>query len=95
MDETCTQEDIRRHPGPLENWKEENPGIYVYIDDANSVEKIRVPGSTVSISAQKQKTKVHAEKSQEIMNTVALRAANIGMKVNSKKNSIVMCVTQY
>ena len=64
----------------------------MYIDDANSVEKVRVPGSVVNISQKKQITHVHAIQSQELLNEVTIRAADIKMRVNHKKNSTFVCV---
>ena len=68
------------------------PDIFTYIDDANAVEKVRISGSVVNISQNKQIARVHAEKSQEIFNTVTLRANNICMRVNEKKTQL-LCIS--
>ena len=68
--------------GVPEDWVADDPSVFIYIDAANSVEKIRVPGSIVEINKNWQRVKVHAFKSEEIFNTVSVRASQIGMKVN-------------
>ena len=87
-----TQSQIDRELGIPHNWQEHEPEIFIYKDDANAVEKIRVPGSIVEISEKKQVAKVHAQKSEEIFETVSLRAAEIGMRVNEKKTQL-LCVS--
>ena len=78
---TFTQTQIDTELGVPAGWHAGNPDIYVYIDDANSVEKIRIPGSIVSISEDKQKVKVHAVKSEQLFNSVSINSANIKMRV--------------
>ena len=72
-DVSCTQADIDRVLGVPPDWHDEEPSIFIYIDDANGVEKVRVPGSIVNITQDKQKTKVHAQKSEELLKTVSIR----------------------
>ena len=58
---TYTQQEIDEELGIPEGWTEEDPKLFVYIDDANSIEKVRIPGSVVEISQNKQICKVHAQ----------------------------------
>ena len=44
------------------------------------------------IAQNHQETRVHAERSEELMNTVTVRAENIGMRVNSAKTQL-LCVS--
>ena len=90
--ETYTQEDIDRELGVPSDWTNTDPEIFIYIDDANAVEKTRVPGSIVSISQNKQQAFVHAQSSEEIFNTVSIRSSRIGMKVNKSKTQL-LCVS--
>ena len=46
----------------------------------------------MQITQKKQVTSVHAEMSEEIFNTVTIRASEIGMKVNQKKTQL-LCVS--
>ena len=48
-----------------------------------------MPGSMVTISQNKQETRVHAEKSELLFNEVSVRAAEIGMRVNQKKTQLL------
>ena len=91
-DVSCTQADIDRVLGVPPDWHDEEPSIFIYIDDANGVEKVRVPGSIVNITQDKQKTKVHAQKSEELLKTVSIRSSAIGMKVNHAKTQL-LCVS--
>ena len=45
-----TQQQIDRELGIPVGWEVNDPAIFVYIDDANGVEKVRIPGSVVNIS---------------------------------------------
>ena len=91
-DVTWTQHQIDRAIGIPPSWTDKCPGLFIYIDDANSVEKVRVPGSVVTISQNRQLTSVHAWKSEEVMNTVTVRAERIGMKVNQAKTQL-LCIS--
>ena len=82
---TWTQTEIDRHLGVPEDWQAGDPEIFIYIDDANAVEKCRIQDSVAQISQNKQEIKVHAEKSQELLNTFSIRASQIGMRVNHNK----------
>ena len=86
---TFTQSQIDKEIGVPVGWESGDPDVYVYIDDANSVEKVRIPGSIMTISQNKQLVKIHAEKSEELFNNVALRASDIKMKVNDKKTQLL------
>ena len=55
-------------------------------------DRVRVPGSIVSISQGKQKVKIHAEQSEELFNQVMIRATDIKMRVNQKKTQL-LCVS--
>ena len=69
---TYSQSQIDAHLGIPLGWSDKEPEIFTYIDDANAVEKIRVPGSIVEISENKQITRVHAAKSEEVFSTVSI-----------------------
>ena len=86
-----TQSQIDRVLGVPENWEDKEPEIYIYIDDANSVEKVRMPGSVVCISQNKQTASIHAEKSEELLRSVTIRAEAIQMKVNTNKTQL-LCI---
>ena len=87
---SCNQSVIDRVIGVPLGWHDKSPDIFIYIDDANAVEKVRIPGSVVTISQNQQQTRIHAQKSEYIFNAVTTRVANIGMRVNAKKNSIAL-----
>ena len=87
---TWTQNQIDQVLGIPAGWEDRDPSIFVYIDDANAVEKCRIPGSITTISQDKQKVRIHAEKSEELFKTVSLRASEIKMRVNQKKNTATM-----
>ena len=53
---------------------------------------MRIPGSVVTLSQKKQQTKIHAQYSEELFNSVSIRAANIGMRVNKKKTQL-LCIS--
>ena len=93
---TWTQTQIDAEFGVPADWNAADPSIFVYIDDANGVKKVRIQDSISNISQNKQLIKIHAEKSEELLNTVTIRAAQIGMKVNHKKpNCCVYRLTKY
>ena len=56
------------------------------------MERVRVPGSIVHISQQRQITNVHAHMSEELMKNVTIRAEQIRMCVNSLKTQL-LCVS--
>ena len=87
-----TQSQIDRELGIPEGWTAGDPDIFVYIDDANSIEKVRIPGSITRISEQKQEVVIHAEKSEVLFNTVTARANEINMKVNTGKTQL-LCIS--
>ena len=66
--------------------------MFIYIDDANGVEKVRIPGSITRITEKKQEVLIHAEKSEELFRTVSLRAADIRIKVNASKTQL-LCIS--
>ena len=89
---TYTQSQINDVLGMPTGWTEKPLDTFIYIDDANAVEKLRVPGSIVHITEKKQETLVHAHKSEDLFRSVSIKAANIGMKVNQKKTQL-LCVS--
>ena len=89
---TWTQSQIDNHLGVPNNWRDKTPAVFTYIDDANGIEKLRVPGSICHYSQNTPSVTVHAVKSQELMNTVTVRAEGIGMRVNSLKTQL-LCMT--
>ena len=91
-EEPFTQDQINRELGLPLGWTPTDPNIFIYIDDANAVEKCLVPGSLATISQHKQETIVHAAKSEELFRSVTIRAAHIGMRVNQKKTQL-LCVS--
>ena len=92
-EEQCwTQNEIDSVLGVPPDWNYGEPDIFIYIDDANGVEKVRVPGSVVTISERKQETRVHAQRSEELLRTISLRASQIKMKVNHAKTQL-LCVS--
>ena len=82
---TWTQAQIDSNLGVPANWVSSDPNVYIYIDDANGVEKVRVPGSIVHVSERRQKIQVHTYKSEELMRNVTVKAESMGMRVNGKK----------
>ena len=64
---------------------------YVYIDDFNTIEKIRITDSESHISTRKRQIRVLALKSEIQFGRVQELAANLNMKVNSKKTQ-VLCI---
>ena len=89
---TWTQTQIDQEIGVPPNWQCNDPKIFIYIDDANAVERVRVPGSILHYSQNKPIITVHASKSEEIMKTVTVRAENIGMRVNNQKTQL-LCIS--
>ena len=49
-----SQSQLDRALGIPFGWTSKDPDVFIYIDDANGVEKVRVPGSVVNISTNKQ-----------------------------------------
>ena len=92
---TFTQHQIDQLLGEPAGWTVQNPDIFIYIDDANAVEKVRIPGSVANFSQNKQLTRIHAHQSEKLMNSVAVKAANIQMKVNEKKDAATLRLSQY
>ena len=63
----------------------------VYIDDFNTIEKVRITDSQSHITTQKRKIFVHALKSEKQFGVVKTLAEDLNMKVNSKKTQ-VLCI---
>ena len=64
---------------------------YVYIDDYNTIERVSMDNARVPITTAKQEIKVLAWKSEAQFGRVHSLAAEIGMRVNSKKMQL-LCV---
>ena len=89
---TFTQDEIDRKLGIPDGWETKNPDVFIYIDAANSVEKVRIPGSIVTISEHKRLCRVHAPMSEELFQTVSIRASEINMNVNADKTQL-LCIS--
>ena len=63
----------------------------VYIDDYNSIEKLKVTEAQSHISVHRRKLKVLAQKSEKIFNNVQSVANDVGMKVNARKTQL-LCI---
>ena len=93
--QTYTQAQINEELGIPEGWEDSEPDIYIYIDDANAVEKVQIPGSITTISQHKQLVRIHASQSEELFNTVSIRASGINMKVNNDKTQLLCISSNY
>ena len=89
--ESCNQSVIDRVLGVPIGWQDKNPDIFIYIDDANAIEKVRIPGSIVHITEAGQSAIVHAEKSEDLFRHVTIRANDIQMRVNARKTQL-LCI---
>ena len=64
---------------------------YVYVDDFNTVEKLRLSDAARHLTTDKQRIRVRALKSELQFARAAELAADIGMRVNNKKTQ-VLCI---
>ena len=64
---------------------------YVYVDDYNTIEKIRLDGAVAHVTTEKQKLKIRAIKSELQFARVSKLAQEINMRVNGKKTQ-VLCI---
>ena len=87
-----TQSQIDQELGVPDGWTTKDPDMCILMTQLNAVEKVRIPGSITNISENKQKVLIHAEKLEELLNTVILRATDIKMKVNTSKTQL-LCVS--
>ena len=60
---------------------------FVYIDDFNSLERLRLTNAPSHITVQKREVKLHAEKTEKLFGEIKELASDIGMRVNNKKHS--------
>ena len=63
----------------------------VYIDDYNSIEKLRVTNAQSVISTRKRKLNVLAKKSEDLFTRIQELASEIKMKVNERKTQM-LCI---
>ena len=63
----------------------------VYIDDYNSIEKVRISEAQSHISVHKRKVKILAQKSETIFKNVKTLANEVNMKVNASKTQL-LCI---
>ena len=63
----------------------------VYIDDYNSIERVKIGEAMSHISTQKRKIKVLAQKSEKVFSEVETLATDINMKVNASKTQL-LCI---
>ena len=64
---------------------------FVYIDDYNTIEKLRIAGAECHITTGRQAVRVHALKSEMQFKAVRELASTIKMKVNEKKTQL-LCI---
>ena len=64
---------------------------YVYIDDFNSIEEVKLLNAPSHITTQKCKLLVKAAKSERLFERINTHANNIGMRVNSNKTQM-LCI---
>ena len=67
----------------------------VYIDDYNSIERVKVSEAESHISTSKRKIRILAQRSEKVFDEVQLLANEINMKVNSKKTQMLCIYSNY
>ena len=63
----------------------------VYIDDFNSIEKIRISGAQSHITTKKRVIKANAPKSEQLFEKIGVMASEINMRVNQSKTQL-LCI---
>ena len=88
----CDQDKIDKALGVPENWEDTPLQIKVYVDDVNTIEKIRQEGSISVISENKRMLLVHSPKTQKMFENVSVVASDMGMIVNQEKTQL-LCIS--
>ena len=86
------QEEIDRIMGPTPGWHDHQLHIEVYIDDLNSIEKIKQVNSVSTISEGRRIIKVHSPRTETFFEQVSTKADELKMRVNQKKTQM-LCIT--
>ena len=92
LSDRFTQDEIDEQIGIPQGWVETPVSTKVYIDDLNTIEKVKQSTAITSYSEAKPLVKPHAIKSERNFENIKQRAESIGMRVNSDKTQL-LCIT--
>ena len=92
LSERYTQDQIDAAIGVPEGWLDRPISTKVYIDDLNTIEKVKQSTAITTFSEGKPLVKPHAINSEKNFARIKSRAETIGMRVNSEKTQL-LCIT--
>lgn len=92
LSDIANQGEIDRVMRPIPGWIDLPLNIKVYIDDRNSIEKIKQINSISIISEGKRDLKVHSPKTETFFKLIYKKAEEIKMLVNQKKTQM-LCIS--
>ena len=92
LSERYNQDEIDDLLGEPVGWTEQAISTKVYIDDLNTIEKVKQSTAVSVLSANRPVIKPHAIMSERNFERIKVQAENIGMRVNSEKTQL-LCIT--